>query len=277
MKVKFVSDSSCDMLVREGVNYCTVPLTITIGNQHFKDDLNLDKSAFLDALDAAREASKSACPSLQAWTDAFEGNDVVYVVTVTSGLSGTYNSARLAKDMYLEDHPDTKIHIFDSLSTGPEMSMIMDKIIELDGQGYGFEEVVEKVHEYQKHTHLLFVLGSLHTMAMNGRVSKVVASACGVLGIHVAAIASEKGEVEVVGKCRGAKKLQKFLVEKMKETGYKGGKIRFGYVDNQEMVQKLKDLVLAEFPNAQISFQETTALCSYYCERNGFMIAYETE
>ncbi|MDO4466646.1 MAG: DegV family protein [Bacillota bacterium] len=275
MVARFVSDSSCDIYVREGVNYTTVPLIVSVTDKDFKDEPGTDKNAFLDALDAAHEASKSACPSLQAWINAFDNADVVYVVTLTSALSGTNNSARLAKEMYLEDHPNAKIHIFDSLATGPKMALIMDRLIEWDKQGLSFEEVVEKGEAYIKSTHLLFSLGSLHTMAMNGRVPKVVAGATSVLGIRVSAIASPKGEVEVCGKTRGTKKLVRFMVEKMIEMGYQGGNVRISYTDDDSIVNKIKESLLEKYPNANISTNETTILCSYYVERNGFVIGFE--
>lgn len=275
MVVRFVSDSSCDIYERAGVNYTTVPLVVSVMDKDYKDEKGTDKNAFLDALDAAHEASKSACPSLQAWLNAFDGADTVYVVTLTSALSGTNNSARLAKEMYLEDHPDAKIHIFDSLAVGPKMALIMDRLIEWDAQGLSFEEVVEKGEAYNKASHLLFSLGSLHTMAMNGRVSKVVAGATSILGIRVSAIANEKGEVEVCGKTRGSKKLIRFMIEKMVEMRYKGGNVRISYTDDDSIVNKIKEGLLEKFPNAQIITNETTILCSYYVERNGFVIGFE--
>lgn len=275
MVVRFVSDSACDIYVREGVNYTTVPLIVSVTDKDYKDVIGTDKNEFLNALDAAHEASKSACPSLQAWIDAFDEADIVYIVTLTSALSGTNNSARLAKEMYLEDHPNAKIHIFDSLAVGPKEALIMDKLIEWDAQGLSFEEIVEKGEAYIKSSHLLFSLGSLHTMAMNGRVSKVVAGATSILGIRVSAIASPKGEVEVCGKTRGSKKLVRFMVEKMVEMGYSGGKVRISYTDDDSIVNKIKESILEKFPNAEVLTNETTILCSYYVERNGFVIGFE--
>ena len=79
-------------------------------------------------------------------------------MTITGTLSGSHNSAQLAKNIYLEEHPDTQIHVIDSLSAGGEVDLIVEKINDLINQGLSFEEVVEVITTYQEKTKLLFVL-----------------------------------------------------------------------------------------------------------------------
>ena len=82
----------------------------------------------------------------------------IFLVTITGTLSGSHNSAQLAKNIYLEDHPDTKIHVIDSLSAGGEVDLLVEKLNDLIDQGLSFEEVVEAITAYQEKTKLLFVL-----------------------------------------------------------------------------------------------------------------------
>ena len=130
-------------------------------------------------------SSAMACPSVSAWIDAFGRADTVYAVTITSALSGSYNSARIAADIYQQDNSNASVHVFDSLSTGPEILLILEKLEELTAQGLDFDQVVAAVEAYCKKTRLFFSLHSLHNLAQNGRVSKVTAAAVGVMNIRV--------------------------------------------------------------------------------------------
>ena len=204
---KFVADSSCDMLDYEGVNFEAVPLDIFTDEVRYTDNADINITEMLDMLASYKGRSYTACPGVDGWLKAFEGADKIYVVTLTSGLSGTYNSAVVAKDIFLQDNPDVQIEVFDTLSTGPEMRLIIEKIIELDGQGLSFEEVCKKTREYIKKTRLFFSFISLHNFAQNGRVSKIVAAAVSMIGISIIGTASEDGKVEPSIKCRGEKKV----------------------------------------------------------------------
>ena len=114
MSYKIVSDSSSDILNIEGINFESVPLTILTENKEYVDDKNLNVDEMVNDLREYQGKSQTSCPSTGRYIESFNGNDEIYVVTITSKLSGSYNSAVLAKNMYLEDHPNAKIHIFDS-------------------------------------------------------------------------------------------------------------------------------------------------------------------
>ena len=182
--MKLIADSSANLTMLEGVTYQSVPMTIRAGERDFVDDETLDTHELLDYLAAHNGKSGTACPSLDGWLKAFEGADEIFVITITSSLSGTCASAMAARDVYLQSHPEVKIHIFDTLSTGPEMQLLAEKLAELHAKGLPFDVICEKAQEYLATTHLFFSLKSLHNLAQNGRVSKIAAGAIGILGIH---------------------------------------------------------------------------------------------
>lgn len=273
--VKFIADSSCDKIDFDGVNFESVPLTIYTDERSYLDDDKIDVHEMLDYLASYHARSYTACPSADQWLTSFGDADEIYVATLTSGLSGTFNSANVAKDMYLQDHPDAKIHVIDSLSTGPELHLIIEKLIELKNEGYSFEEVVTKITEYMKTTRLFFTFFSLHNFAQNGRVSKVVASAIGMLNIRLLGTATEDGKVGVIAKCRGEKKMLQSLMEEIEKAGYKGGKFRISHVENEPLAQKVIDLIKEKFADADAYAYPAKALCSYYAERNGIIIGFE--
>lgn len=275
MSYKIVSDSSSDILNIEGINFESVPLTILTENKEYVDDKNLNVDEMVNDLREYQGKSQTSCPSTGRYIESFKGNDEIYVVTITSKLSGSYNSAVLAKNMYLEDHPNTKIHVFDSLSTGPEMKLLIEKIIELKNKGCSFEEVVEKASTYLESTELYFCLESIHNLAVNGRVSKLADIATRLLNIRIIGKAKE-GVLHMLNKCMGAKKALRTMFEFIKEKA-NGVKFRIAHVNNIHFAENLKNLILTAFQNAQIEIYKSTGLCSYYAEEGGVLIAFETK
>ena len=274
--MKLIADSSANLTMLEGVTYQSVPMTIRAGERDFVDDETLDTHELLDYLAAHNGKSGTACPSLDGWLKAFEGADEIFVITITSSLSGTCASAMAARDVYLQSHPEVKIHIFDTLSTGPEMQLLAEKLAELHAKGLPFDVVCEKAQEYLATTHLFFSLKSLHNLAQNGRVSKIVAGAIGILGIQILAKASEQGTIEPVEKCRGDKKARNALVDQMYRFGYRGGKVRIHHAENPETAGALAAALRDRFPWTEIEIRPCTGLCSYYAERGGVIVGFET-
>ena len=142
MKTKIVVDSSADVLEIKDIDFDSVPLTILTDKKEYVDDKNLDVDGMVKDLREYNGKSHTSCPNTGKWLESFEGYDEIYVITITSKLSGSYNAAMVAKDMYIEENPEAKIHVFDSLSTGPEMKLLLEKLIELINSGNDFYNVV---------------------------------------------------------------------------------------------------------------------------------------
>jgi DegV family protein with EDD domain len=273
--VKFIADSSSDLLEMQGVYFESVPLTIYSDEFSYTDDHDIDIKEMLDKLEKYKGRSYTACPSAESWLNVFEGSEEIYVLTMTSALSGTYNSAAVAREMYLQKHPDVKIHIFDTLSTGPEMRLLLEKLVELKKDGFSFEEVCKRAEKYLAKTRLFFSFQSLHNLAQNGRVNKVLASAIGALGISVFGTASTAGMIEAVGKCRGDKKVIATFLKQMKAAGFKNGKVRIGHIENEKLAKKLHQVILEVYPKADVLVYPSRGLCSYYGERGCIMLGCE--
>ncbi|MGN0999455.1 MAG: DegV family protein [Faecousia sp.] len=275
--IRFAADSSCDLPKIAGMEVSFVPMIISTNERSFTDNAHLNVTEMLDYLASYKGRSYTACPSVDSWMTTFEGADEVYAVTITSGLSGSYNAAMAARELYLHDHPDTKIAVFDSLSTGPEMLLILEMLKTLTDQGLPFEEVEARVREYQQHIRLFFSLQSLHNLSQNGRVSKVAAAAVGVLGIRIVGTASPEGTLAQLGKCRGDRKAIPELMAYMTEAGYEGGKVRITHVENPELAEKYAAAFRERWPDADIAISANSGLCSYYAERGAVLIGIETK
>lgn len=275
MKRKIVADSSCDIWELNGVDFAVAPMTISTDNKHYVDNQELDVHLMSEELAKYKGVSHTACPSVGSWLDCYEGYDEVFVVTLTGAMSGTYNSAMTAKGIYEEENENVKVHVFDSLSTGPEMRLLIEKLKEMIEEDLPFEEIVEKGQDYLKHSRLFFALKSLHNFAMNGRVSKTVASAIGVLNISIFATASEEGTIQQISKCRGEKKVVKSMIEHLEDAGYHGGKVRISHADNLKLAHNVRDKILELYPNADIIVYPMGGLCTYYAEKGGLLVGCE--
>ena len=273
--VKFVADSACDLKEYPGICFETVPLSISTDERNYTDNEELNVHEVLDYLEGYNDRSYTACPSIDAWLKAFEGADEIYCVTITSGLSGTFNGANIAREQYLEDHPDAKIYVVDSLSTGPGMVLLLEKLAELKTQGKSFEEVCTAIDRYRKRLKLYFSLSSLHNLAQNGRVNKLIASAIGFMNIKILGTASKEGTIEQVGKCRGNNRMIDKIIEQLKENGFTKGKIRICHVECLEFANAVAEKIRNIFNCTDIKIVPARGLCSYYAERGGIILGCE--
>lgn len=275
--IRFAADSSCDLPGIPGMEISFVPMIISTDERSFTDNAHLNITEMLDYLASYRGRSYTACPSVDGWMTTFEGADEIYALTITSGLSGSYNAAMAAKQLYLHDHPNAKIAVFDSLSTGPELLLILEMLKTLTDEGLPFEEVESQIREYQEHLRLFFSLQSLHNLSQNGRVSKVAAAAVGVLGIRIVGTASPEGTLAQLGKCRGDRKAIPELMSHMTAAGYQGGKVRITHVENPELAEKYAAAFREKWPDTDIAISLSGGLCSYYAERGAVLIGIETK
>ena len=273
--VKFVTDSSCDLLTIPGVTFVSAPLTIRTDKDQWVDDDTIDIHHLLDTLPPHKGRSYTSCPGIEEWMNAYDGGDIIYAATLTSALSGTYNAAMAAAAQYQSAHPEVKIHVFDTLSTGPELRLLMEKLVELDQKGLSFDAVCQEAKNYLKHTRLFFSLQSMHNLAQNGRINKTVAAAIGLLGIRIVGTASEKGELEPLAKCRGDKKAVNEFIRQLKNLGFSGGKLRISHVENPELAKTLASQLKDLWPQADILTYPARGLCSYYAERGGILLGAE--
>ena len=272
---KIVADSACDLQDFPSVPFETVPLTLSTDEISFVDDDSLDVTQALHYLASYHGRSYTACPSTQAWIDAFGDADEVFVVTITSGLSGTYASACLATDQFLEEHPNKKICVVDSLSTGPGEVLLIEKIAEWKAEGKSFEEISTQIVEYQKSLKLYFALQSLHNLAVNGRVSKLIASAIGIMNIRILGTASPAGTIDPVAKCRGDKSVIERIIKEIKECGYHGGKIRICHVENLDLAKMIEEKLRMVYGKIDLQIIPARGLCGYYAEQGGIILGCE--
>lgn len=271
---KIISDSGANVLHLDDTSFENIPLTIHVDGTDYQDDASLSVDEFIEALHQNDGKTSTACPSIAQWQKAFEGADEIYAITITSVLSGSYNSAVQAAGMYREDHPETKIHVIDSLSAGPEMELIIDKLKESIDAGLNFDEICAKINAYKEKTHLNFALESLDNLAKNGRISPAVAKVAKMLKIRIIG-RPDDGKLTPIGKARGARKTISYLIKDMEEHGFSNGRVIIAHILNEEGADNLKQAILAKHPEAAVEIRKARGLCTYYAQKGGLMVGYE--
>ena len=275
MKIKLVADSSANLTCMLHCDFSFAPLKVIAGDCDFTDNTEIDVPFMLQQLKSHKGPSSTACPGVQDWLDAFGDADLVFGVSITSALSGCFNTASIAAREYMTANPNKKVFILDSLTTGPELELLLEKYQEWVLQSKPFELICEEIQQYLTHTHLIFSLESLSNFAKNGRVSPATAAAVGFLGIRIVGRASDQGTLEPLHKCRGEKKALQQLLQSMLEAGYCGGKIRIAHTNNPSAAAEFSNLLKAKYPNCDLNIRENRGLCSYYAEEGGLLIGFE--
>lgn len=273
--VKIVADSSANLMELKTVAFDAAPLKIITAEREFVDNRELDLDEMIAYFKSYKDRSRTSCPNTEDWLTAFGDAEEVYCVTITSGLSGSYNAARVAGEIYESEHPGRRVYVIDSLSAGPELTLIAEKLEELIVAGKSFEEIRGCMPEYLKQTGLLFILESLNNFAANGRVSPAVAKIAGVLGIRIVGKASDVGTLEPTDKCRGEAKSLKAILAHLKENGLKTGKVQLAHCQNEAAANMLKSMIEAELPGVTVKIGKNLGLCSYYAEKGGLLVGYE--
>lgn len=168
MKWNVVTDSSCDLLPSsyqsDVIELSSVPFVITVGDQHFVDDEDLDLQKMLHDMEQEKEASHTACPAPGTWLQHFEKASHTFAITISSQVSGSMNSALTAMDMALEEHPEKKIAVLDSKSTGPELVLCVHELERLARAGVDFDEAVARANTFLERTKILFALSSFDNL-----------------------------------------------------------------------------------------------------------------
>lgn len=217
---KIVIDS-CGELTEElksDGHYETVSLEMEVNGCRIVDDETFDQLDFLKRVKESPVGPKSSCPSPECYMQAYEGEaEHVYVVTLSKELSGSYNSAVLAKKLYAEEHGEDgkKIYVFNSRSASIGETLIGMKAQEYEEAGYTFEDTVAAVEKYISEQNTYFVLETLETLRKNGRLSNLKAFVANALNIKPVMGATPEGMICQLGQARGMNKALKKMVEEV--------------------------------------------------------------
>ncbi len=277
MEYKIVADSSCDLNeeLESKMDVSLVPFRIDIDEASFIDDENIDMKNLVSTMKASPNPIKSSCPSPGDFKERYLDADSVFVVTISKELSGTYNSAILARDMMLEEMKEKFIHVFNSRSASVGETLTAMKIKECIEKKMTNEQIVEKVEQYIDDMKTFFISDDLSNLIKNGRISKTQGLIANVLNIKPIMKATDDGNIEAVEKIRGSKKAIKRLAELIAESGVKFEE-RILAISHANALQKALDLKedLAGLKFKDVVIVETKGLSTVYVNDGGIIVSY---
>lgn len=278
MSIKVIADSGCDLndKLRKEKEIDLVPLSIQVDDKHYKDDELLDTKDLLNQMKNSINIPKTASPSPMEFIKRFKDAESIFIVTLSSSLSSTYNNALMAKEMYKEQFQDKFIHVFDSLSASVAETLVSLKILELAKENYKNLEIVEKVNEYISEMKTFFVLESLENLIKSGRLSKLKGKIATALNIKPIMCGNKEGKIDLVEKVRGSKKAFKRLVEVIGEQGEKLEEKVLGiaHCNCLEKAEKFKEEVMKKYNFKDIIIVDTGGISTVYANEGGIVIAF---
>lgn len=278
MSYKVIVDSCGELTpdMKASGNIFTASLTLNVGGHLIVDDESFDQADFLERVAKCSECPKSSCPSPEAYMKAFQGEeDRVYAVTLSAELSGSYNSAVLGKNLYLEEYGEKDIYVFNSRSASVGESLITKKIMECEAMGMSFQEVIDSVEDYIDGQNTYFVLESLETLRKNGRLTGLKALAASVLNIKPIMGATKQGIIIQHGQARGVNKALAKMVDRVAEEIVHPQEKTLGiaHCNCPERAEMVKEMILKKIPIKDIIILDTRGVSSMYANDGGIIIA----
>lgn len=276
MSYKIVVDSCCDLPeeYRKDPRFEVVPLGLEVGDYHIMDDDNFNQKEFLEKVATSDQCPKSACPSPDRYMRAYTTDaEDVYVVTLSSHLSGSYNSAILGKEIYHEELGDKNIYVADSLSAACGETQIALKAMELAESGLSFEEVIPLLETYRDRMNTYFVLDNLDTLRKNGRLSGMKAFVASTLNIKPIC-AGNHGDIVQRGQGVGIKKaLIKMTELVVRETEHPEEKrLMISHCNCFERAMVVKGMIMAKAPFQDVIVVDTAGVASMYANDGGIVV-----
>ena len=278
MSYKIIIDSCGELLDEWKKDECfeSIPLTLMVGAEQIIDDETFDQAEFINKVAACPECPKSACPSPESYRKAFDCEaEHIYCVTLSSELSGSYNSAVLGASLLHEEKKGVQIHVFNSCSASIGQTLIAMKIAQCEDAGLPFEDVVSVVNKYIEEQHTFFVLENLETLRKNGRLSRVKALVATALKIKPIMGSTPEGTICQLDQARGMNKALVKMVDKIVEvTENSENKIlAISHCNSPKKANMLKEAIQEKMKLADIVVLDTAGVSSMYANDGGIIVA----
>ncbi len=278
MSYRIIGDSCTDLpqSMKENTNIKLVPLTLIVDDVPIVDDETFNQQDFISRVKASPKSPKSACPSPEDYMKHFDCEGDVYVVTLSSQLSGSYNSAEVAKNIYLEEHPDKNIEIIDSRGASVAQTLITKKLIELIESNHTFEEIVKKITTFRDELQLKFVIETLETLRKNGRLSGLQAFIANALNIKPVMAATPEGTICKLDQARGIVKALLLMAKAIEQDVVRPQEKILGiaHCNCRERAEYIKNEILKRVPFKDCLIVDMAGVSTMYANEGGIIVAY---
>ncbi len=276
MSYQIIGDSCLDLTkeLKKGGQIRRVPLTLQIDDTTVIDDESFDQHAFIEKLKKSENCPKSSCPSPEAFLEAFDCEaDDIFVITLSSHLSGSYNSACLARELYREEHGEKNILVIDSESAAAGETNIALEIAKLYQQGLGFAEVSRQILEYRDQMKTYFVLDTLEPLRKNGRLTGLKAFLATTLNVKPI-MGADHGVIIQKSQTRGlSKALARMSEIALSETAYpEEARIVITHVNTPERAAQLCAELQKRAQFAGVEVAEAAGVSTMYAGDGGLIL-----
>ena len=276
MSFKIIVDSCCELPEEylQDDRFEIVPLELEVGEYRVADDEHFDQAEFLKKVAEYPKCPKSACPSPDRFREAYRTEaEHVYVITLSSHLSGSYNSAVLGMNLYREKYGKKQIHVIDSESASCGETQIARKLVELEEAGLPFEEIVKQIEAFRSNVHTYFVLDNLETLRKNGRLTGVKALVASTLSIKPI-MAGDKGNIIQRGQSVGMKKALRRMAEiVLEEAGdTKDRVLMITHCNAPDRAETVKKLLMEKADFKDCLIMDTRGVSSMYANDGGVIV-----
>lgn len=279
MSYKIIGDSCLDLTadLKKDPHFQIIPLTLQVEHTQVIDDETFDQKKFLELVRSSSECPQTACPSPERFKEAFECDvEQIFVITLSEHLSGTYNSAVLAKKLYEEEHgQDGKnIAVFSSDSASSGELNIALYIQSLCQASLPFEEIEEKTRSFIKNMRTYFVLESLDTLRKNGRLTGLQAFFATALNIKPV-MGADSGVIVKLDQARGINKaLTRMADIAIREAGETKDKVLIiAHCNNPERAEVVKNEMCRQASFKDVIITETAGVATVYASDGGIIVA----
>ncbi|MFF2447015.1 DegV family protein [Neobacillus sp. NPDC058068] len=275
--IKIITDSSADLPKEliEQYDITLVPLTVTIGEHDYLEKVDLTPKEFFTKMFSSDVLPKTSQPSPASFADAFtkydDSDTDILCLTISSGLSGTYQSACIGKEL-----SNSKVTVFDTLAGSLGHGLQIIRAAELAGQGHTIDEIVEELIAYRDNMNILVLLDTLENIVKGGRLSKFQGSLAKILNIKVILERVSGGKVEILEKIRGKKKFHKRVLEIIQERGTDFSNLTFGitHTGNVEDAEAIKQELIERFHPKEVIISYMGATMGTYAGKDGMIISF---
>lgn len=279
MDYKIIVDSCGELThkMKESGIYTSAPLSMLVDGDVVMDDETLDQADFLRRVAASPECPKSSCPSPEKYMELYSGEERrVYVVTLSSELSGSYNSAQLAAKLWKEEHGEDgrQIHVFNSRSASVGETLIACKVRECEEQGMTFEETVSETEAYIEGQHTYFVLENLDTLRKNGRLTGIRSFVASALNIKPVMGSTPQGTICQLGQARGMKRALAKMTEQIVRDGKRTKEkvLAIAHCNCPERAREVERMILDKIRVRDSFIVDTAGISTMYANDGGIIV-----
>lgn len=276
MKFKIIVDSSSNLLNsyyqdKKDVAFKVVPLTIRIGQEEFIDNDELDVNRMLDVL-RLNDGGQSSCPSPNDYLRELDEAEYSFIITITSKLSGSFNSACVARTMC--KNPE-HVFVIDSKGTAGSIVLIAEKLFELIKEDKEFSVITNEITAYRNSINLLFALDRFDNLVRNGRMSKLTAFIAEKIAIKPLCYADD-GEIKIKEKIRTfrgvIKRMTHYIGKMCEDTTNKICII--AHTRNESAALELKKDIEENYHFKEVRVMENRGLCAFYALEGGLIVTF---